>query len=269
MTDAPTLTAERLDYFDELVGDWLGNGQRLDIGHQRKLMLALPAFISLARSALNAPGREARPLTARLQEGLNAEILRLALERGETAEDVQRDAIALMRLADQRANGEPGVMSLRQAVEFAADCFHNYVQVHRAKTPPDEKKALVNLSHESAMRSALRLADASTPNRDKLREDVARLIEPDAFVGDITDLAAFEREQALELTDCILAPLPSLPPSVPVGWRLVPVEPTRVMIDKTCRQMRYADISRETDTVEIYAAMLASAPLPPHSPEGV
>ena len=63
-------------------------------------------------------------------------------------------------------------------------------------------------------------------------------------------------------------PLPELPgaqptPSVPDGWKLVPIEPTQEMINHVIDERLEALVAGKEHTfIDIYKAMLAAAPKP-------
>lgn len=103
-----------------------------------------------------------------------------------------------------------------------------------------------------------------------LREEVARIIDPKAYEdfpvgGTEPHHDWLDRERALAIADQILE-LPDLAlfdrPSVPDGWRLVPEEPTRTMLDAGWEAgVEWGDTKANGKHARRkWAAMLAGAP---------
>lgn len=175
MTDAPTLTAERLDELFTVLASYDDGCVAFITFDGIMGVQELRALIALARSALNAPGRE--------EADFAAEVARI----------------------------EPD--------------FPNYAS-WAIELPAGHWRALIRR--------------APTPNRDKLREDMARIINPVGWypIGFLTEHTTAVRNSSLASADAILALLPDRGGGVPSG---VYVASRASVLERGAMWRRYRD----------------------------
>ena len=150
----------------------------------------------------------------------------------------------------------------RIALEAAELQFRDYARQHRAKTPPQEDKALTNdLFADRCARALNALAKPYSATEEEVAHAEA------AFFA--YNQAQWDKNEPADATEAIRAALQSLstisPPAqagggVPDGWVLVPREPTEEMIAASGVSPSFA-----RDIWRAMAASLASRPPTPES----